>query len=272
MKIITNLWLYSLVIMATFIIFTLSCSDEDNKPNNEIPDIVRDIDDNEYPVVVIGDQIWMGENLRTTHYNNGTEIPNNLSDSEWEETVKGSFAVYPHEDIDGINTEEEMTNAYGKLYNWYAVKDERGLCPDGWRVPTDDEWTKLTDHLINEYDLHNDDQIDEIDGVGNALKSCRQVNSPMGGDCNTNEHPRWASHRTHYGTDDFDFSALPAGLRNHDGTSLYLSHYAIWWTNTQYDKIYSYSRFINSSFGNIDRDYNNKNTGFSVRCIMDLQD
>ena len=88
-----------------------------------------------YSTVQIGDQCWFAENLRTTTYLNGDAIPQNLSDGDWSSTSSGAMAFYNN----------VPTNS--GLYNWYAVDDARGLCPSGWHVPTDAEWTILTDHL-----------------------------------------------------------------------------------------------------------------------------
>lgn len=110
----------------------------------------------------------------------------------------GAYAIYPHDEAEGLNSEQEMAEAYGKLYNWYAVDDTRGLCPAGWRVPTNEEITALTDYIKG--NIQQDD-------AANVLKSGRQVNSPLGGDCDTEEHPRWNENQTHHGTDDLEFDA-----------------------------------------------------------------
>ena len=103
---------------------------------------VTDIDGNVYETVQIGEQLWMAENLKATHYNNGDAIATALSDSEWSSTTDGAYAVY---DDDPVNAE-----IYGNLYNWYAVDDERGVCPEGYHVPSDSEFTVLADFLGGE--------------------------------------------------------------------------------------------------------------------------
>ena len=103
------------------------------------PTIITDIDGNVYETVEIGDQMWMKENLKVTHYNDGTEIPTGYSNSEWRLLSTPAYAVY--------NDNESNSDSYGNLYNWFAVDDARGVCPDGWHVPTDDEYTELTDYL-----------------------------------------------------------------------------------------------------------------------------
>jgi len=107
-----------------------------------------------YEVVEIGDQCWFAENLRTEHYANGDAIPANLTDGEWEITTNGAVAVYgENEGCENFSPDGDACdptwslNEYGRLYNWYAVDDCGGLCPTGWHVPSDGEWTVLTDFL-----------------------------------------------------------------------------------------------------------------------------
>jgi len=228
---------------------------------------VTDIDGNVYQTVIIGDQEWMAENLRVTKYNNGEAIPTSLSDDDWGNTTSGAYIIYPHEMVNGINSTEEMVEAYGKLYNWFAADDQRGLCPAGWYLPGKSDWEQLLE-FVDSQGFPNDG--DNPDGSGNAIKSCRQVNSPLGGDCNTTEHPRWNMHATHFGFDEFGFSALPAGRRNIAAVFANLGIYGYWWTSTEYSPTMAWSirlrddigdAFINSNFF--------KRTGYSVRCIKD---
>ncbi len=109
-----------------------------------------------YDVVHIGDQCWFAENLRTTVYSNGYAIPASLTDSEWGSTTLGATAVfgegssYCDNDYNPYNDacdDAQSLAQYGRLYNWYAVDDARGLCPSGWHVPTDGEWTQLEDYV-----------------------------------------------------------------------------------------------------------------------------
>ena len=112
----------------------------------------------DYTTVLIGEQCWFAENLRSENYENGDAIPSNLNDSEWGNTSAGAVAVFGEGDSSceefsiGGNTCEDTwsLNEYGRLYNWYAVNDARGLCPSGWHVPTDGEWTVMTDFLGGE--------------------------------------------------------------------------------------------------------------------------
>jgi len=100
--------------------------------------VCEDIDGNVYETIQIGDQLWMAENLKTTHYNNGDEIPY-PSNEDFGSFDEGQYGVY---DNDPSNAD-----VYGNLYNFAAVDDDRGLCMEGWHVPSDGEWTVLTDYL-----------------------------------------------------------------------------------------------------------------------------
>ncbi len=172
------------------------------------------MDGHTYSVVQIGDQCWFAENLRTTTYRNGDVIPAGLTDGEWTSTTSGATAVYGEGSSDCYNSspdidacdEVQSLAEYGRLYNWHAVDDARGLCPVGWHVPTDEEWTDLEDYITAQ----------GFSGTeGTALKSTYGWN--YGGN----------------GTDDFGFSALPGGFRNlYDGNFDYAGGYGDWWSSS----------------------------------------
>ncbi|RLD51917.1 MAG: hypothetical protein DRJ05_17940, partial [Bacteroidetes bacterium] len=113
-----------------------------------------------------------GRKFKNHNLPNGTPIPNATSNNWWGNTQSGAYVWYDNDII--------WKDSYGALYNWFAIDNTNGLCPSGWHVPTDDEWTALTNFIGGASSPH-----------GNKLKSCKQVNSPLGGYCNTTEHPRW---------------------------------------------------------------------------------
>ncbi len=225
------------------------------------PGSVTDIDGNEYVTIKIGQQEWMASDLKVTRYLNGDSIPTGLDNEAWAATNEGAYAVYPHESIEGIDSEEEMVAAYARLYNWQAVVDERGICPDGWHVPSDAEWSQLTDFLIANYaDI-------TAANVGVKLKSCRYVNSPLGEECSTTEHPRWNEHAVHYGTDDFGFGALAGGTRSWtSGIYNFLGRYGGWWSSTE-DNNNAWRRGMDDAAGSVGRFSSRKNNAYNVRCI-----
>ncbi len=209
---------------------------------------VTDIDGNVYNTVQIGNQCWMKENLKTTTYRNGTAIPN-ITGNAWSQLTSGAYAWY-YNDI-------SWKDSYGALYNWYTTVDPNGLCPTGWHVPTDDDWTVLIDYIDG-----------NIYPNGRKIKSCRQVNTPLGEACNTNDHPRWAENGDRYGTDDYGFSGLPGGHRFAYGSFGYLGSLAYWWSSTDYDTGVAYCRYLVND-GIMYLCGNDKRLGFSVRCLRD---
>jgi len=212
-----------------------------------------DFDNYAYQTVLIGSQCWFAENLRTTTYASGDLIPAGLTDDEWVSTTSGATAVYGEgisycdhgsPDIDACDEVQSLA-AYGRLYNWYAVDDVRGLCPAGWHVPTDDEWTELEDYITSQ----------GFDGTeGTALKSTAG----------------W--HNNGHGTDDFGFSALPGGRRNHANVGGFYNAgtYGYWWSSSP-DGGNAWRRYLSYLNPVISRNNNNPRFGFSVRCLRDAE-
>jgi uncharacterized protein (TIGR02145 family) len=244
-----------------------ACKKEKDEPDPivEFPESVTDSDGNVYEVVVIGSQAWMKQNLQTTHYADGSPIQTDLSDNLWEATGQGAFAIYP---IDlpnsvGIGSKEDMKAIYGLLYNWHAVNDSRGLCPDEWKVPSGPEWRKMLDFI-----LENHEDVTQ-QNIGNALKSCRQVDSPLGGDCNAEwgEHPFWFLSSEEFGNNLVGFNALPAGSRNRIGEYSSITGNAIFWESTHGTETTAPARYLNHNIGDFQRGDFFHNNGLSVRCI-----
>jgi uncharacterized protein (TIGR02145 family) len=211
--------------------------------------IIIDIDSNIYNTVQIGDQCWMVENLKTTTYRNGMPIQNVTANSTWQNLTEGAYAWF-YNDI-------SWKDSYGALYNWYATVNAGELCPAGWHTPTNDDWTVLTNFIGGTGSSH-----------GNELKSCRQVNSLLGGGCNTSEHPRWDESDV-AGTDNYGFSGLPGGGRNSYGYFTMMGEYGFWWSSTMNTPEKAWARSLNSSNGLIFVFSFDKRIGYSVRCVRD---
>ena len=229
---------------------------------------VTDIDGNVYQTVIIGNQVWMAENLRTTRCADGQGIPGGLTDEQWDNTSDPAQAVYDPSLVEGIQNEEAMVEAYGKLYNWYAV-DDLNLCPDGWRMPDDDDWDQLLSYLELEHGILNTGLDAE---AGNVLKSCRQVNSPLGGHCDTSEHPRFDEDSNRYGTDEFGFGTLPGGKRFagplQDGEFDLLGELGVWWSATsELGHSYATTYSVRSNRNYFSKGVGPYPAGQSVRCI-----
>jgi len=195
---------------------------------------VTDVDGNVYSTVVIGTQEWMQENLKTTRYKNGSNIPTNLTDAQWQATTSGACADY--------NNDPTNTTVYGKLYNWYAVSDPQGLCPTNWHVPSDAEWDNLVNYLGG----------DTI--AGGAMKEIGLTH--------------WATPNTG-ATNSSGFTGLPGGLRLNVGTYYSIGNYGYWWSATQYSTTNAYNRNLNYYNSPVNRGNNDKTYGFSVRCVRD---
>lgn len=211
---------------------------------------VTDIEGNVYNSVQIGTQCWMAENLKTTTYSNGTAIPNVTDAIAWSTLTTGAYIWYDN-DIG-------WKDSYGALYNGFTTVDPNGLCPTGWHVPTNDEWTELTDYLGG-----------TASPYGNELKSCRRMNSPLGGGCNTNEHPRWHEYNEQWGTDDYGFSGLPGGHRFGSGNFEGIGYIGYWWSSTEVSSANGWGRFLNYWLGSVGEADSPKQDGFSVRCVKD---
>ena len=209
---------------------------------------ISDIDGNVYTTVLIGTQCWMKENLRTTKYRDGSPIPNVSEDSAWLYLNTGAYVWY--------DNDSSWKNKYGAIYNWYSVDNLNGLCPTAWHVPSADEWVALTN---------------SIGGIYNAdeLKSCRQVNSPLGGYCNVSEHPRWYQDSTYHGTDYSGFSGLPGGFRYEFGSFGNIGRIGYWWSSTEAWTTTARSRSMSYMTGFLGGCNCIKERGFSIRCLKD---
>jgi uncharacterized protein (TIGR02145 family) len=199
-----------------------------------------DGDGNHYGVVTIGEQVWMAENLKTTKYRNGTPIVYpGTNNNAWLSNTNGAYAWY--------NNDIGWKDIYGALYNWHAVNNARGLCPTGWHVPTDAEFTELTNFLGG-------------GGVaGGKMKSTSTVPDP---------HPRWESPNTG-ATNESNWSGLPGGGRDPSGTFFNVGSFGFWWSSTEDSAYYALSRNLFYSLSSVGGFSSFKTDGYSVRCLKD---
>ena len=212
----------------------------------ESSETVKDIDGNVYNTVVIGTQVWMKENLKTTRYNDGTSIPNVTNDTQWVNLTTGAYSWYK-------NDSATYKNPYGALYNWYAVETGK-LCPTGWHVASDEDWTTLI-YYLGGYNI-----------TGGKLKDA--------------DTTYWRSPNKE-ATNESGFTAVAGGWRETNGRFGGLNFYAFWWTSTyepgpsliplnKDNQAGPWMRVIFSDQNSIKK--NNcfsKRMGFSVRCIKD---
>jgi uncharacterized protein (TIGR02145 family) len=198
-----------------------------------------DGDGNNYPVVDIGGQIWMAENLQTTKYNDGTDIPNVIENTDWYLLEDGAFCWY--------NNNISNKTIHGALYNCFAVNDTRNLCPTGWHVPghlyPNDEWQTFITYLGGN------------ETAGGIMKSVGTVEEGTG---------LWNA-PNYNATNESGFSALPSGNRYYDGTFHNIGNIGYWWSSSMPYFAYWYQvNYFNAKASYI---YDHPNYGLSVRCI-----
>ena len=186
------------------------------------------------PSVRIGSQVWASENLNVDRFRNGDPIPQAKTKEEWKRAGVNKQPAWCYYNNDPKNGE-----SYGKLYNWYAVSDRRGLAPDGWHIPSGAEWTKLTDFLGG----------DEV--AGDKMKS-------------TNG---WKNNGN--GTNTNGFNGLPGGYRGSGGTFGSVGKDGYWWSSTEYSTTNAWPCALGYGAGSVSRNIHNKVRGFSVRCLRD---
>lgn len=208
---------------------------------------VEDIDGNVYKTVRIGGQVWMAENLRVTRYRNGDVVPKVTEGTEWESLSTGALSAY--------DNNEEHVSGFGLLYNWYSVSDPRGLAPEGWHVPTDEDWKELEKFLgMSQQEADGTawrgiDAGGKLKGVGTALWEAPNAGA----------------------TNESGFTAVPAGYRFSNGRFGETGNTGSFWSSTEHDGSTAWSRSLYFRFPTVYRYNYPKVRGFSVRCIRDTQ-
>jgi uncharacterized protein (TIGR02145 family) len=197
---------------------------------------VQDIGGNVYTIITIGKQGWMKENLKTTRYSNGDSIRTTTPitlDITNEPTPKYQWAY------DG---DESNVEIYGRLYTWYAAIDDRNICPTGWHVPTDTDWSTLITYLVGE--------------------------SVAGGKLKETGITHWKSPNTG-ATNESGFTALPGGYRYRNGTFYDIGGTGNWWSSTEVSTINAWCYTMYSNLKNVNKHYGKKTNDLSVRCVRD---
>lgn len=187
----------------------------------------------DFKSVKIGKQEWMTENLNTATFRNGDPIPEAKTNEEWLKAYRDSKPAWCY-----YNSDPENGNKYGKLYNWYAVNDPRGIAPAGWHVPSNDEWTELADYL------------------GGYNSSGSKMKSTAGWEKGNN------------GNNSSGFTGLPGGFRRPNGTAMSIGQYGYWWSSSAYGAANAWDRVLYYNNTEI-RSNHHRATGCSVRCVKD---
>jgi len=197
---------------------------------------VTDIDGNVYETIQIGDQEWMAENLKVTHYRDGTAITNVPGAVAWGALTTAAYCIYNNNASNEVDT-------YGVLYNGYATADSRNIAPEGWHVPTDAEWQVLADYL-----------------GGDAV---------AGGKMKEAGYTHWLDPNTG-ATNESGYTALPGGYRWHDGSNyLGMGSAGYFWSATESNSNDAWYRILNYTSSEIFRYSFSKKFGFVIRCLRD---
>ena len=212
-------------------------------------DAITDVDANYYNIITMGTQVWITENLRTTKYSDNTNIPPVTDNTAWTTSITPAYCWY--------NNDVTYKDTYGALYNWYAASAGK-LCPTDWRVPSDSDWTILTDYLINNgFGYGNSgDQI----GKSLAAKWGWTTSATAG----TIGNDQASNNRS-------GFTAIPEGDRSPINGDFYIpGRNSTWWSSTAYDTDNAWYNGLSYNLSTANRNYYNKTGGFSVRCVRDL--
>ena len=200
--------------------------------NAQTPTTVKDVDGFEYKIVRLGTQTWMAQNLNVTRFRNGDPIMEATTAEEWKKAEKEGIPAWCYYDNDPA-----YGQTYGKLYNWYAITDPRGLAPAKWRIPNAEEWNRLINYL------------------GKKAKAGDQLKAITGwkGDGNGNNKS--------------GFKALPGGNRSERGVFLGMGSYGYWWSSQEHASETAEGFDMGYKYKTINQFAFRKGNGFSVRCV-----
>ena len=226
------------LIILVIITLMVACDEPDDETQ------ITDIDGNIYTSVIIGEQEWMVENLKVTHYRNGDAILNLNSDEDWSSDISGAYCAF--------DRDENISSVYGYLFNWFAVNDDRKLAPSGWHIPTDTEWKELEVFLGMSWETvdikgtRGSDQGDKLKEIGDV----------------------WSTSNYAEPTNESGFTALPGGERINDGYFGGLGEATSFWTSSSESEGRPWYRSLGNT-ARIGRFDIHTNRGCYVRCIRD---
>lgn len=215
---------------ALVVMVTISCKKENNSVQSPGSSSENSTQQNNIASVIIGTQVWTKANLDVSYYRNGDKIPQVKDPAKWAKLTTGAWCWYNNDSATGA--------VYGKLYNWYAVHDPRGLAPEGWHVASDPEWWVASDFLGK--------------GSGGKMKETGTVH--------------WMNPNID-ATNSSGFMGLPGGYRSETGQFCYINYLGLWWTSTEYNKSTAWYRRLLCFSSFLDWWRFPKEMGFSVRCI-----
>jgi len=208
---------------------------------------LTDIDGNGYETIAIGNQVWMAENLKVTHYRDGTEITNVTDNAAWSNLSTEAYCYYDNKSSNG--------DTYGALYNWYAVNDSRNIAPEGWHVPTDAEWKELEMYLGM-----SQSEADDTGWRGTNEGSKLAGNADLwdSGSLESDSEFGYSG-----------FSALPGGYRTTNGNYASMGSRGFFWSATETSSTGAWTRVLNYLNSDVSRLNTSKRFGFAVRLLRD---
>lgn len=213
-------------------VFVFACSSDETKSNSKTDVASRPTVPIIAPEIQIGTQIWMTRNLNVSRYRNGDPIPQVTDPTQWASLTTGAWCYYQNSLANG--------RVYGKLYNWFAVNDPRGLAPVGYHIPSNNELNTLITFLGG------------VTVAGGKMKATTGWSSPNIGATNSSS-----------------FSALPGGICNYDGPYDFIGDEGDWWSSTADTSVLAWSLVLFSENASAERSNDSKKNGFSVRCVKD---
>ncbi|MBL0014050.1 MAG: fibrobacter succinogenes major paralogous domain-containing protein [Flavobacterium sp.] len=223
-----------------FFALGLSCTKEETKIQNQ--QASRPTAPEQNGKVRIGSQDWMTKNLNVSHYRNGDPIPQVTNTTQWANLTTGAWCYFQNNTSNGP--------VYGKLYNWYAVNDPRGLAPAGWHIPSDAEWITFAIYV---------DGVNGGASAGGKMKARGTIEEGTG---------LWLSPNVD-ATNSTGFTGIPGSGRAYNGNFNSAGDGAFWWSSTQSSTGASWIRYVTNDNGSMYRWYLSWKSGNSVRCIKD---
>ncbi len=243
-----NIVKYLLKIISVYILFFIaSCHKPAPKPITNQTGTVSDAEGNIYKTVLIGNQWWMAENLKSTKYRDGSYLlkVSSVQNTTWDTLKTGGWCLY-----------DDNTASSGYLYNWYAVNDAREIAPAGWHIPSDEEWKQLEENLgMSSSDANKTGWRGTHEGEKLKIESKKN----------------WTPYGNVWDTNESGFTALAGSCRIYNGTwgDPGLGATGFWWTSAQYDSDKAWYRYLDYKNANVFRSHVEKNYGFSIRCVKD---
>jgi len=236
-------YFFSLFFLLTAIV---SCKEDEPIEIVKESGTLTDIEGNVYNTIKIGNQWWMAENLKVKKFRNGTNLTSIQTSSDWSAMESAAYCAFDN------NNQNIAT--YGLLYNWFAVADINQIAPEGWHVPTDDDWKELENYLGMSVS-----ETDNFGWRGTNAGDQLKVEAPKG----------WTVYGSVWGDNSSGFTALAGACRLFDGRWAEPGLFAtgFWWTGTEYSSSEAYYRYLDKKNSGIYRSHTYINYGFSIRCV-----